>query len=80
MCLNRESNNREYRRLERSGLQLSALSFGSWVTFHGQIEDKHAGELMGIAYDRGSISLTMQRPMPNWDRTSYVVSSKASIG
>ena len=43
----------EYRRLGRSGLQLSALSFGSWVTFHGQIEDKHAGELMGIAYDRG---------------------------
>ena len=42
-----------YRRLGRSGLQLSALSYGSWVTFYGQIEDKHADELMGIAYDNG---------------------------
>src|ERR1700744_3543898 len=43
----------EYRRLGRSGLQLSVLSYGSWVTFHGQIEDKHADELMGIAYENG---------------------------
>src|SRR5260221_186353 len=43
----------EYRRLGRSGLQLSVLSYGSWVTFHGQIEDKHADELMGIAYNKG---------------------------
>ena len=43
----------EYRRLGRSGLQLSVLSFGSWVTFHKQIDDSLADELMGIAYDRG---------------------------
>jgi aryl-alcohol dehydrogenase-like predicted oxidoreductase len=43
----------EYRRLGRSGLQLSVLSYGSWVTFHGQMDDSHADELMGIAYDRG---------------------------
>lgn len=43
----------EYRRLGRSGLQLSVLSFGSWVTFHKQIDDSLADELMGMAYDRG---------------------------
>ena len=42
-----------YRRMGRSGLQLSELSFGSWVTFHKQIDDSIADELMGIAYDQG---------------------------
>lgn len=35
------------------GLQLSVLSFGSWVTYHKQIDDNSADELMGIAYDSG---------------------------
>lgn len=84
-----------YRRLGRSGLQLSALSFGSWVTFHGQIEDKNADELMGIAYDNGinffdnaeayaggESEKMMGRVLrkKNWDRTSYTVSSKAYFG
>ena len=43
----------EYRRLGKSGLQLSILSFGSWVSFKNQIEDKMADELLGIAYDSG---------------------------
>jgi aryl-alcohol dehydrogenase-like predicted oxidoreductase len=38
----------EYRRMGRSGLQLSVLSFGSWVTFHKQINDNSADELMSI--------------------------------
>ena len=33
----------------KTGLQLSALSFGSWVSFHKQINDGIADELMGIA-------------------------------
>ncbi|HEY4290746.1 MAG TPA: aldo/keto reductase [Puia sp.] len=85
----------EYRRLGRSGLQLSVLSYGSWVTFHGQIEDKHADELMGIAYEKGinffdnaetyadgESELMMGRVLKqkNWDRTSYVLSSKAYFG
>jgi predicted aldo/keto reductase-like oxidoreductase len=37
----------------KTGLQLSTLSFGSWVTFHKQIDDKIADELMGISYDQG---------------------------
>lgn len=43
----------EYRKMGKTGLQLSTLSFGSWVTFHKQINDSIADELMGIAYDAG---------------------------
>lgn len=84
-----------YRRLGKSGLQVSALSFGSWVTFHKQIEDSIADELMGIAYDAGInffdnaevYALGQSEEMmgrvlknKNWDRTSYTISSKAYFG
>jgi voltage-dependent potassium channel beta subunit len=79
----------------RTGLQLSTLSFGSWVTFHKQIKDNSADELMGIAYDNGinffdnaevyalgESEKMMGRVLKekNWDRTSYVLSSKAFFG
>lgn len=85
----------EYRRMGTTGLQLSVLSFGSWVTFHKQINDNSADELMGIAYDNGinffdnaevyalgESEKMMGRVLKakNWDRTSYVVSSKAFFG
>jgi voltage-dependent potassium channel beta subunit len=85
----------EYRRMGRTGLQLSILSFGSWVTFHKQIEDGTADELMGIAYDNGInffdnaevYALGQSEKMmgrvlkqKNWDRTSYTLSSKAFFG
>jgi voltage-dependent potassium channel beta subunit len=85
----------EYRRLGKSGLQLSALSYGSWVTFHKQIEDNSADELMGIAYDHGvnffdnaevyalgESEKMMGRVLKkkSWDRTSYTVSSKVYFG
>jgi voltage-dependent potassium channel beta subunit len=85
----------EYRRMGKTGLQLSALSFGSWVTFHKQVDDSLADELMGIAYDhgvnffdnaevyaRGESERLMGRVLSrkNWDRTSYTVSSKAFFG
>lgn len=43
----------KYRRLGKSGLQVSELSFGAWVTFAQQIDNKTAEELMTIAYDSG---------------------------
>ncbi len=43
----------EYRRLGQSGLQLSALSFGAWVTFGRQIDRKAAREMLKLAYDQG---------------------------
>lgn len=85
----------EYRRLGKSGLQVSTLSFGSWVSFSKQINDKVAEELMGIAYDNGinffdnaevyalgESEKMMGRVLKKkkWDRTSYVVSSKAFWG
>jgi voltage-dependent potassium channel beta subunit len=85
----------EYRRMGKTGLQLSVLSFGSWVSFHKQIDDSMADELMGIAYDNGinffdnaevyalgESEKMMGRVLKKkkWDRTSYVVSSKAFWG
>ncbi len=85
----------QYRYMGRTGLQLSVLSFGSWVTFHKQIEDNSADQLMGIAYDAGinffdnaegyaggESELMMGRVLKqkNWERSSYVVSSKAYFG
>lgn len=85
----------EYRRLGRSGLQLSVLSFGSWVSFSKQINDKTAEDLMSLAYDNGinffdnaeAYALGESEKMmgrilkkQKWDRTSFVISSKAYFG
>jgi voltage-dependent potassium channel beta subunit len=85
----------EYRRMGKTGLQLSVLSYGSWVTFHKQIDDTIADELMSIAYDSGinffdnaevyalgESEKLMGRVLKkkDWDRTSYTVSSKAYFG
>ena len=43
----------EYRFLGKSGLKVSALSFGSWVTFGDQIDEHVAYECMREAYDAG---------------------------
>jgi len=42
-----------YRRLGRSGLQISELSFGSWVTYGNQVNRNAAAELMAAAFDAG---------------------------
>ena len=42
-----------YRRLGTTGLQLSALSFGAWVTFGKQVGRAQARELLALAHDRG---------------------------
>lgn len=85
----------EYRYLGKSGLQVSALSFGSWVTFSKQIDEKACDELMGIAYDQGinffdnaevyalgESERLMGRILKSkkWERSSYLVSSKAFFG
>jgi voltage-dependent potassium channel beta subunit len=43
----------QYRRLGRSGLKLSELSLGSWVTYHQQVDTRAAIELMAAAFDAG---------------------------
>ncbi len=43
----------EYRKLGRSGLKISGLGLGSWVTFGKQVDQRLARELMARAYDAG---------------------------
>lgn len=43
----------KYRRLGRSGLQVSELSLGSWVTYHNQVDTGSATEMLAAAADAG---------------------------
>ncbi|MHB8261538.1 MAG: potassium channel beta subunit family protein [Bacteroidia bacterium] len=85
----------EYRRLGKSGLQVSALSFGSWVTFGAQVNNVMAEQCMKIAYDNGinffdnaeayasgKSEIVMGEILKkfNWDRSTYIVSSKVFWG
>ena len=81
----------QYRRLGRSGLRVSTLSLGSWVTYHNQVDDHAAVELMAAAFDagvnffdnaevyaQGRSEEVMGRALKQlaWPRLNYVVSTK----
>jgi voltage-dependent potassium channel beta subunit len=85
----------KYRRLGKSGLKLSELSFGAWVTFAQQITNEMAAELMTIAYDAGvnffdnaeayasgqaEIVMGDILKKKGWPRDTFVVSSKVFWG
>jgi voltage-dependent potassium channel beta subunit len=85
----------QYRRLGRSGLKVSALSYGSWVTFSFQVDQGGARECMKVAYDAGvnffdnaevyaggeSERLMGQALCDlGWGRDTYCVSSKVYWG
>ena len=85
----------EYTNLGKTGLQISRLSLGSWLTFGKQIGDDTAEDLMDVAYDhgvnffdnaeiyaRGESERVMGRILKkkNWTRDSYLVSSKVYFG
>lgn len=85
----------EYRRLGKSGVQVSALSFGSWVTFGAQIDTDTAGECMKAAYEAGvnffdnaeayaggksEIMMGSILKEMRWDRSTFLVSSKVFWG
>ncbi len=85
----------EYRRLGKSGLKVSALSLGSWLTFGKQIENSIAEELMTMAYEngvnffdnaeiysRGESEIVMGEILKKkaWSRDTYIVSSKVFFG
>jgi voltage-dependent potassium channel beta subunit len=84
-----------YRPLGKSGLQISALSFGAWVTFGKQIGDTTARDLLHAAYDAGVNFFDnaeayadgqAERVMgailkdAGWPRSSFLVSSKVFFG
>ncbi|MET0736738.1 MAG: aldo/keto reductase [Acidimicrobiales bacterium] len=85
----------EYRRLGHTGLKVSALSFGSWVTFGTQVDQDLALDLLqaardgGVnffdnaeAYGGGESERLMGAAIAElgWERKSYVVSTKLFFG
>ncbi len=42
-----------YRRLGRSGLKVSEISLGAWVTFGNQVDERMASDLLHAAYEQG---------------------------
>ncbi|MBW8189607.1 aldo/keto reductase [Neiella marina] len=85
----------QYRRLGRSGLQVSELSLGSWVTFGQQVDLADAKAIMAHAYDAGinffdnaegyeagEAERLMGQAIADlgWSRDSFVVSSKVFWG
>jgi len=80
-----------YRNLGRSGLKVSELSFGSWITYGNQLDARVARECMAAAHDagvnffdnaevyaRGESERIMGEALKalGWRRSSYVVSTK----
>jgi len=85
----------EYRNLGKSGLKVSELSFGSWVTFVNQLGLKTATNCMSYAFEHGvnffdnaeayasgESEILMGKILKklNWTRDTYIVSSKAFWG
>lgn len=85
----------QYNNLGKSGLMVSRLSLGSWLTFGKQISDQTAEALMDYAYEqgvnffdnaeiyaRGKSEEVMGAILKKkaWSRDSYIVSSKAFFG
>jgi len=81
----------QYRRLGRSGLQVSELSLGSWVTYHNQVDVKSAIEMLAAAMDAGvnffdnaevyasgksEVVMGEAFRALKWPRVNYIVSTK----
>ena len=81
----------QYRRLGRSGLQVSELSLGSWVTYHNQVDVAAAREMLAAAFDAGvnffdnaevyaggKSEVVMGEAIKalKWPRLNYIVSTK----
>ncbi len=84
-----------YNFLGKSGLQVSQLSLGTWLTIGDRLDDKDAETLLSEAYDaginffdsaetynNGQSELALGRLLKklNWERSSYLVSSKVYFG
>lgn len=85
----------EYRFLGSSGLKLSALSFGSWITFTDQMDEDRAYECMKVAFDAGvnffdtaeaygsgkaEVVLGNGLKKAGWKRSAVVISTKIFWG
>ena len=85
----------EYRRLGRSGLKVSLLSFGSWVSFGPQLDTGRAKDCLAAAHDagvnffdnaegyaQGQSEVIMGKAIAElgWPRETYVISTKVYMG
>ena len=85
----------KYNFLGKAGLQVGQLSLGTWLTIGDRLDDKNAEILLSEAYDaginffdsaesynKGRSELALGRLLKklNWDRSSYMVSSKVFFG
>ncbi|HEX4233963.1 MAG TPA: aldo/keto reductase [Caldimonas sp.] len=81
----------QYRRLGASGLRVSELSLGSWITYHTQVDVAAAREMLAVAMDagvnffdnaevyaRGQSEVVMGEAIKalKWPRLHYIVSTK----
>jgi voltage-dependent potassium channel beta subunit len=81
----------QYRRLGSSGLQVSVLSLGSWVTYHNQVDTAAAKEMLAAAMDagvnffdnaevyaggQGEVVMGQALKALGWPRLNYLVSTK----
>ena len=78
-----------YRRLGHSGLKVSEISLGAWITFGSQIDEKSAIELIHEAYNlgvnffdnadiyaSGEAEIVMGKAVKDLPREALVISSK----
>ncbi|KAK6177597.1 hypothetical protein SNE40_015667 [Patella caerulea] len=85
----------QYKNLGKSGLRVSNIGFGTWVTFGSQISDEVAEELLTVAYESGinffdtaevyaagkaEVTLGKILKKKSWRRSSYIISSKLYWG
>lgn len=80
----------EYRRLGKTGLKVSEIAYGSWLTFGNQVELDNAKEIvkkafeLGInyidtadAYEQGEAENLLGEVLPDYTRRHYIVATKA---
>ena len=78
-----------YRRLGKSGLKVSELSLGAWITFGNQVDEARAAEIIKAAYDQGvnyfdnadayaagAAEIVMGKAIKDLPREALVISSK----
>ena len=84
-----------YNNLGKSGLKISQLSLGTWLTIGDRLTDKKSEELLSLAYEHGvnffdsaetyndgqsELALGRLLKKLKWERSSYLVSSKVFFG
>jgi voltage-dependent potassium channel beta subunit len=79
----------EYRRLGKTGLKVSEISLGSWLTYGGYVEEQNAVASIDKAFDlginfidtanvyvRGEAEIVVGKALKNYSRDSYVLATK----